>query len=84
MIEDRISLIRVPGGKLLLWRQNLEIHIHVLDRSLVDVLIRLRGLLVSHNQIGIIDFMIKIIIPLFQVRLLLWTSASYANTRSRV
>ena len=56
----------MPSGKLFLSRQDLEVHIHVLDGSLVDVLIRLRWL-VRHDQIGIVDFIIKLIIPLLQV-----------------
>ena len=56
----------MPRGKLLLRRQDLEVHVHVLDGGLVDVLIRLRWL-VRHDQIRIVDFIIKLIIPLLQV-----------------
>ena len=56
----------MPGGELFLRRQNLEVDIHVLDGSLVDILIRLRWL-VRHDQIGVVDFIIKLIISLLQV-----------------
>ena len=65
-IEDILALVLVPRGKLLLRRQDLEVHVHVLDGGLVDVLIRLRWL-VRHDQIRIVDFIIKLIIPLLQV-----------------
>ena len=65
-IEDILALALVPSGKLFLRRQDLKVHVHVLDGSLVDVLIRLRWL-VRHDQIGIVDFIIKLIILLLQV-----------------
>ena len=75
-IEDILALALVPSGKLFLRRQDLKVHVHVLDGSLVDVLIRLRWL-VRHDQIGIVDFIIKLIILLLQVRRFIGASAGH-------
>ena len=81
-IEDILAFILMPCGKLFLRRQDLKVHVHVLDGSLVDVLIRLRCLL-SHNQIGIVDFIIKLIVSLLQVWWFIGTSTGH-GTRSWV
>ena len=83
LIAVVLSIIR--GFPVVLLRDHLNIHIHVLDWSLVDVLVRgcarLLLLLLSHFQIRIIDFMPRMLIP--HVRLSRGSS-SCSSTSSEV